>query len=136
MERGSNKHGPHVDDQLKHEVEGLVRGTHATHAEEWADPEAPGDDQPDDDVFPAGELVGGVPDGLTPEEVALRSEVAAALRRSDFPATRDQLLEKAVERYAPPRVLEELRRLPADQTFANLGEMWVAAGHGHEEQRF
>jgi len=136
MERGSNKHGPHVDDELKHEVEGLVRGAHATHAEEWADPEPPGDDQPDVDVFPAGELVGGVPEGLTPEEVALRSEVAAALRRSDFPATRDELLGKAVERYAPPRVLDELRRLPADHPFATIGEMWVAAGHGREEQRF
>jgi hypothetical protein len=136
MERGSDKHGPRVDEQLAGEVEGLVRSGHSTHAEEWADPEAPGDDQPDNDVFPAGELVGGVPEGLTPEEVALRSEVAAALRRSDFPAGRDELLEKAVARYAPPRVLEELRRLPADRGFATIGEMWAAMGHGHEEQRF
>jgi hypothetical protein len=136
MERGSDKHGPHVDEQLAHEVEGLVRSGHSTHAEEWADPEPSGDDQPDVDVFPAGELVGGVPEGLTAEEVALRSEIASFLRRSDFPAGRDQLLEKAVERYAPPRVLEELRRVPAGRTVANIGELWLALGHGHEEHRF
>jgi hypothetical protein len=136
MERGSNKHGPNVDDELKHEVEGLVRGAHSTHAEEWADPEAPGDDQPDADRYPAGELLGGIPDGLTADEVELRSAVAAALRRSDFPAGREELLEKTVERYAPPRVLEELRRLPGDRTFDNLGELWTALGHGTEEHRF
>lgn len=136
MERGSNKHGSRLDDQLADEVEGMVRAGRTTHAEEWADPEAPGDDQPEVDRAPDTELTGGVPEGLTPEEVALRSEVAATLRRSDFPAGRDQLLEKAVERYAPPRVLEELQRLPAEQTFANIGGMWVALGHGHEEHRF
>jgi hypothetical protein len=136
MERGSDKHGPRVDDQLAGEVEGMVRSGHSTHAEEWADPEPPGDDQPDADLYPSGELLGGVPAGLTADEVELRSAVAAALRRSDFPAGRDELLEKAVERYASPRVLEELRRLPADRAYANLGDMWAALGHGHEDTRF
>jgi hypothetical protein len=136
MERGSSKHSPRLDEQLEHEVEGVVRAGRATHAEEWADPEPPGDDQPEVDRAPGTELIGGVPAGLTPEEVELRSEVAAALRRSDLPADREQLLERAVERYAPPRVLDELRRLPADQTFDTIGEIWTALGHGHEEQRF
>jgi hypothetical protein len=136
MERGSNKHGSRLDEQLAGEVEGTMRAGRTTHAEEWADPEAPGDDQPEVDRAPNTELTGGVPEGLTPEEVALRSELAAALQRSDFPAGREQLLEKAVERYATPRVLEELQRLPAEQTFANIGEAWAALGHGHEEQRF
>jgi hypothetical protein len=114
----------------------MVRAGRATHAEEWADPEPPGDDQPEVDRAPDTELIGGVPEGMTPEEVERRSEVAAALDRSVFPAGRDQLLEHAVARYAPPRVLEELQRLPADRTFANIGEMWTALGHGHEGQRF
>jgi hypothetical protein len=136
MERGSDKHSPRLDDALEHEVEGLVRSGRSTHAEEWTDPEPPGEDQPEVDRAPDTELIGGVPEGLTPEEVELRSEVAAALRRSDFPADRERLLEGAVERYAPPRVLEELRRLPAEVTFQNVGEMWTALGHGHEEHRF
>jgi hypothetical protein len=136
MERGSNKHSPRLDNQLDHEVEGMVRAGRSTHAEEWADPEPPGDDQPEVDRAPDEDLMGAVPEGITPEEVALRSEVAAALRRADFPAGRDELLERAVERYAAPRVLEELRRLPGDQVFSNIGEMWVALGHGREEHRF
>jgi hypothetical protein len=136
MERGSDKHSPRLDDQLGHEVEGMVRAGRSTHAEEWADPEPSGEDQPDVDRAPDGELMGGVPEGMTPDEVTLRAEIAAVLERSAFPAGKDQLLEKAVERYAPPRVLDELKRLPADQTFGTIGEMWVALGHGHEEQRF
>ena len=136
MERGSSKHNPRLDNQLGHEVEGMVRSGRSTHAEEWADPEPPGEDQPEVDRAPDTELTGGVPDGMSPEEVSLRSEVAAALRRSDFPGGRDELLERAVERYAPPRVLEELRRLPGDREFANIGDMWTALGHGHEEHRF
>ncbi|HEV7824546.1 MAG TPA: DUF2795 domain-containing protein [Mycobacteriales bacterium] len=136
MERGSDKHSPRVDEQLEHEVEGMMRSGRATHAQEWADPEPPGDDQPEVDRAPGTELTGGVPEGMTPEEVTLRSEIAAALERSVFPAGRDRLLENAVERYAPPRVLEELQRLPADRSFGNIGEVWTALGHGREDHRF
>ncbi|HEY0485130.1 MAG TPA: DUF2795 domain-containing protein [Mycobacteriales bacterium] len=136
MERGSDKHSPRVDEQLGHEVEGLVRAGRTTHAEEWADPEPPGDDQPEVDRAPDTDLTGGVPEGMTPEEVSLRSEIAAAVERTVFPAGRDQLLENAVERYAPPRVLEELRRLPDDGRYANVGDVWTALGHGREQHRF
>jgi hypothetical protein len=44
MQRGSDKHGPRKDDALAHDVEGMVRGTGPTHAEEWKDPEPPADD--------------------------------------------------------------------------------------------
>lgn len=46
MERGSSKHGARQDDALAEEVEGMVRGTGPTHAEEWKDPEPPADDDP------------------------------------------------------------------------------------------
>jgi hypothetical protein len=45
----STKHGPALDDDLKHETEGLVRGGHSTRAAEWNDPEPSGEDQPDAD---------------------------------------------------------------------------------------
>ena len=41
MERGSSKHGPRLDDEQKHETEGLVRGGGSTHAEEWKQPRFP-----------------------------------------------------------------------------------------------
>jgi hypothetical protein len=46
MQRGSDKHGARKDDALAHDVEGMIRGTGPTHAEEWKDPEPPADDDP------------------------------------------------------------------------------------------
>ena len=46
MERGNTKHGPLADDDLKHDVEGGLRGTGPTHAEEWRDLEPLADDDP------------------------------------------------------------------------------------------
>src|SRR5439155_22553693 len=34
MERGSSKHGPHLDEQMEHEVRGIVQGGSDSHAEE------------------------------------------------------------------------------------------------------
>jgi len=46
MQRGSDKHGARQDDALARDVEGMIRGTGPTHAEEWKDPEPPADDDP------------------------------------------------------------------------------------------
>ena len=43
-ERGSDKHGPHLDDQMKHEDQGLIQGNQPPHAEEWRDSEPLPDD--------------------------------------------------------------------------------------------
>lgn len=47
MERESAKHGARDDDELKHELEGTVRGNRSSRVEEWRDPEPPADDDPD-----------------------------------------------------------------------------------------
>jgi hypothetical protein len=47
MERGSSKHSPREDDELKHELDGMLRGNRPSRAEEWRDPEPPADDDPD-----------------------------------------------------------------------------------------
>ena len=46
MERESAKHSPKLDDEMKAEVEGMIRGTGPTRAEEWHDPEPFADDDP------------------------------------------------------------------------------------------
>jgi hypothetical protein len=33
-ERGNTKHGAHLDEQMQHEAEGMVRGTKPAHVEE------------------------------------------------------------------------------------------------------
>ncbi|MFD1150955.1 hypothetical protein [Saccharothrix hoggarensis] len=45
MHRESDKHGPLRDDELKHELEGTLRGNRPSRAEEWRDPESPTDDE-------------------------------------------------------------------------------------------
>lgn len=56
MERGSSKHSPREDDELKHELDGTLRGNRPSRAEEWRDPEPPADDDPD--VPTAGPVTG------------------------------------------------------------------------------
>ncbi len=46
MERGSTKHGPVHDDELKHELTGRLDPA-ARPDREWLDPEPPADDDPD-----------------------------------------------------------------------------------------
>lgn len=46
MQRGSDKHGPVQDDQLKRELRGMEQANRPTRAEEWRDPEPPADDDP------------------------------------------------------------------------------------------
>ncbi|WP_426005093.1 hypothetical protein ACPFL9_00380 [Paenarthrobacter sp. NyZ202] len=38
-ERGNTKHGSELDDQMKHEAEGIVRGTKPAHVEEGRETE-------------------------------------------------------------------------------------------------
>lgn len=135
MQRGSDKHGPRQDDALAHEVEGLLRSGHSTGAEEWRDHEPSGEDESAVDPAPDATLTGGVPDGMDPDDVAGRAELAAVLGRS-YPADRERLLAVAQENNAPDRIIEELRRLPSDQQFANVNEVWVSLGHGVEGHRF
>jgi len=133
-ERGSDKHGRLLDEELKHEVEGIVRSGHSTHAEEWSDPEPSAEGDPDVDLAPHGSLTGGVPRGITPEDVVGRSELAQHLPPSAFPATAQALRAYAEENHAPASVLALLEEAPADQEFPTVGALWAALGRGREER--
>jgi hypothetical protein len=50
MRRGSDKHGPGKDDELKKEMEGHLRSGHPTRADESLDAEPPADDDRSTDV--------------------------------------------------------------------------------------
>lgn len=135
MERGSSKHSPRVDEQLEHEVQGMLKSGHETHAEEWKSGEPSGEDQPDVDRAPGETLTGGTPDGMTPDDVEGRSELAGYLGKEVWPADAEQLLALAAERQAPASVLDGLRKLPAGQPYENLQEVWSALGGGTEQHR-
>lgn len=135
MERGSDKHSARMDDALHGEVEGLMRTGH-DNREDWNSPEPSGEDQPDVDLVPNGTLAGGVPDGMTEQDVEARSELAQYLGRL-WPATREELIRVATDNEAPDHVLARLHALPVGVQFANLQEMWAASSGGHvESHRF
>ena len=136
MDRGSGKHSPRRDEELKHETDGLVRGGHATHAEEWKDPEPSGEDQPDADRAPQGSLHGGVPHGMSDEDVDGRAEVATYIGKGSYPMVREQILELVMDRQAPTRVIDLVRRLPAGREYHNINEVWLAVGGHTEAKRF
>jgi hypothetical protein len=76
------------------------------------------------------------PPGTDPDSIERRAALAEALGKEVWPADRETLVAKAQEGNAPDRVLGELRRLPAGQTFENVQEVARALGLGTEQQRF
>jgi hypothetical protein len=138
MERGSSKHGPRLDEEMAHEVRGLLQGEPGdARVEEWHDPEPSGEDQPEVAEFadPEEDRPGGAPTGITVEETERRAEFAGYLHRSLFPAGRDRLRRAAGEANAPDWVVEVIDRLP-DGEFPNVAEAWAAAGGGIESTRW
>jgi hypothetical protein len=136
VERGSDKHSPWRDDELKHETEGLTRANHGTHAEEWKDPEPSGEDQPDSDLAPDGTLHGGTPAGMTADDVEGRAEIASYLGKDAYPMVREQIINLAMDRQAPDRVVDLVRRLPSGREFHNVNEVWAAVGGHVESERY
>jgi len=114
MERGSNKHGPRMDDELSEEVRGEVHGIPGGRAEEWHLAEPSGEDQPD-----TTELL---------DESEQFSRFGRFVGRSALPGDRDALKRSAQDLNAPDDVLDDLDRLPAGTVFDNLAEAWTALG--------
>jgi hypothetical protein len=140
MERGNTKHGPRLDEEMAHEVQGRIQGRGAGgRTEEWREPEPPGEDQPNPSWIPGGSRnvrAGGAPGSLTPDEVEARSELGRYLDLSAFPGDRASLRRTAEEHRAPDAVLDELDRLPPDRTFQTVNQVWTALGHASENQRW
>jgi hypothetical protein len=136
VERGSDKVSPRADEELKHQTEGLVRSGHTTHAEEWKDPEPVGEDQPDVDRVPSGTLHGGVPQGMSDEDVDGRAELAGYIGKAAYPLVRAQVIDLVMDGEAPQRVIDLVRNLPSDRQFENVNDLWTALGGHVEAQRF
>lgn len=133
-ERGSDRHGPRTDDALDEETESLTRGYPVeSRADEARTQEAPDDTEPEPDSRILGDR-GLTADGLTPDEVNERSDLARFLPPEVFPADRRRLLREASERSAPAHVVARVQAAPPDRVFAHVHDLWVAAG-GREERR-
>ena len=128
----STKHSPRVDEELEHEIQGMLKGEHATRSEEWREVEPIAEGDPDITADPTGTLVGGVPVGMTEDAVVARAELARWLDRADFPATGPELVEAARDHRAPDAVVDELRRLPEGETYERIGDVVRALGYPTE----
>ncbi|MFC4534667.1 DUF2795 domain-containing protein [Sphaerisporangium dianthi] len=131
-ERGSAKHGPRLDDEIKHETAVIVRGG---HAEEWMEPEPVRDAE--DDLRPQGYAPGhepGVAPGMTQNDVDRRSNLARWLSDVHYPAGRDTILAHVEgDPAVPDAVVETLRGLP-EGTYRNVGDLAEALGLGRERR--
>ncbi|NJQ02857.1 DUF2795 domain-containing protein [Streptomyces zingiberis] len=124
MQRGSDHLNVHQDDEMKQELQGMLRGNHPTRAEEWHDVEPPADDDPATGVGP----VPSADVGDEAEAEALRSELARYVGRTPFPGRRDHLLETLRERHAPDHLVDLVGGLPDGQEYRNVQDVMAALG--------
>ncbi|MGY1638973.1 DUF2795 domain-containing protein [Geodermatophilus sp. SYSU D00742] len=128
----STKHNPRLDEEMEHEIQGMLKGEHATRSHEWREVEPTAEGDPDLTADPAGTLVGGTPVGMDADAVIARAELARWLDRADFPSTGPDLVEAALDHRAPDAVVDELRRLPDGETYERIGDVVRALGYPTE----
>jgi uncharacterized protein DUF2795 len=127
MERGSDKHGPRLDEGLKHDTGSLVHGSPVeSRAAEAREQEGPANGEPGPDALVHGGPPSS-PDTLSHDEVEARTELARHLQPSVFPADREALVESARGMGASDDLLTRLSQLP-EGTFDNLEAVWEALG--------
>jgi hypothetical protein len=128
----STKHNPRVDEELEHEIQGMLKAERATRSEEWRETEPVAEGEPDLTADPNGTLVGGVPEGMTEDAVVARAELARWLDRADFPSTGADLVEAARDHRAPEAVAAELEKLPDGEVYERIGDVVRALGYPTE----
>ncbi|MCU1345239.1 MAG: hypothetical protein JWL70_1505 [Acidimicrobiia bacterium] len=118
-----------IDEQLKHDLEPLVRGGASEGREEWREQEGPGDAEPVADQAVRPDL-DDQPMGLVPSqrEIEARSELARWLPPHVFPARRAELLDN-LDPATPPEIIHTLRSLPDDRLYETVQSIWVTLGH-------
>ncbi|MEU8749038.1 DUF2795 domain-containing protein [Streptomyces chartreusis] len=127
MQRGSDRLSVHRDDEMKHELQGLLRSGHPTRTEEWHDPEPSAEDDP--------QVAGGpvAPGTSTASLATVRLELARFLGRSAFPATPRDLIRELRRGYAPDALVESLERLSRTSHYANVQELAEAVTGGERQ---
>lgn len=118
-------HGPREDDALKKEVRGELQAGRATRAEEWREPEPPGEDQPEATVT-ADTPEGRARPAAEEAAIELRSDLARHLDHKVFPASRDRIIETLREHQATDQLIDFASGLPEGVTFERLHDVLVA----------
>lgn len=134
-EQRSDKHSFRLDDAIKDGVADEVRAGHPVRATEWREAETPGEDQPEIGLAPNAPLPGGVPAGMSPHDVDLRSRIAQHIPQAIYPADREAILAALRRVNAPDALRDQLARLPAGRSYHNLREIAESLGIGVERHR-
>jgi hypothetical protein len=128
-QRGSDKHGPRLDDQLDADVRPETRSGQHLRSQEWREPEPEGDDQAP--TYPrGGPAPGVVGEDLSPQEVEMRSDLARHLDRGTFPADRDRLADRLSAHHAPDALVDAVQHLPADARYNGVDDVAHAMARG------
>lgn len=135
MSEKSDKHGPRLDDQLRRETEGLVRGGGPTHAEPGNDPEPVETDTGRDPTASGRAREPGTPPGMTPRDVENRSAFAKLLAGVGYPAEPNRLAAHAADQGGPEAAVRALDAMP-DREYEGLPEVLAALGYDQETSRF
>ncbi|MPY80647.1 MAG: DUF2795 domain-containing protein [Actinophytocola sp.] len=134
MQRGSDRHGQRLDDEMQHETEPLERSGVQSRSEEWRQPEPAAEDEPEATRTPDPVYRGSTPPGLDPAEVEERTEMGRHLDPSIFPTDRSGVLGSAAENNAPDAVTSLLTALPENVRFGTMQDVWSALGGGQEQR--
>lgn len=134
VERGSDKHGPRLDESLDRDVRSLVQGQPVeARAQEGREQEGPAEREPTPDARVAGGRLIPIATWPTDDEVEARAELARHLEPSGFPARPEQLRRTAAAHHAPAWIIDLLSALP-DEVYDTVEDVWVAVG-GSRERR-
>ncbi|MEV5439949.1 DUF2795 domain-containing protein [Streptomyces sp. NPDC052682] len=128
MQRGSDRLSRHRDDEMKHELQGLLRSGHPTRSEEWHDPEPAAEDDPEVAYGPVTPSRG--PSSLE----AIRLELARILGRKAFPANGRELARALRRHQAPDALVEAVERLPHQARYGNVQEVAEALTRDRENR--
>lgn len=134
MERGSDKHGSRLDEDLKQATRSVVQGSTEARADENREQEGPADGEPTPDARIAGGVLQTNDAFPTDDELEARTDLARHLDPSVFPADREALVASARRNFAPDWVVESLGVLSPDQTYPNTEAVWEALGGSREER--
>ena len=127
MQRGSDRLNVHRDDEMKQELQGLLRSGHPTRTEEWLGPEPYAEDDPE-------VAYGPVTPSRAPARVeALRLELARVLGRTSFPAGPAELVGVLRGKHAPDGLVEPLEGLPRTARYDSVHRLAEAVVHAQDE---
>lgn len=127
----NDKNGPLQDDEAKKRLQGELR----SNREEERSLEPSGEDQPDPELDEQTPRTGAAPEGMSHQDVQVRTELAQHLGRHVYPADRAAVVDALREENAPDRLVGLAQQLPVETRFENVQQIMEALDFHTESHR-